>query len=281
MGFVPTAKPNTQSLTQTPPCQKERRMDFIKKYSTGFTMITNTILQDKDLSLRAKGLYTYLFSKPDGWEFHISAMVKELKETEGQIRVIVQELLNKGYIVRHQVNENGKFGGMVYEFVDIDRDGKNRVTDIPCSEKSAYGKTSTHNNTESTSNTDYISNTEVNNNTPISNKLDITPTEKIEKKSFGEFKRVKLTDEEFKKLNDVYSIRIHEAIQMLDDYLEYKGHKYKSHYAVLKRNNWVYNKIFSSLKPNYNGVNRGYETRSERNQRILMDFLQDKNEGEN
>lgn len=151
-------------------------MDFIKKYSTGFTMITNTILQDKDLSLRAKGLYTYLFSKPDGWEFHISAMVKELKETEGQIRVIVQELLNKGYIVRHQVNENGKFGGMVYEFVDIDRDGKNRITDIPCSEKSAYGKTPTHNNTESTSNTDYISNTEVN-NTPISNKLDITPTD--------------------------------------------------------------------------------------------------------
>ena len=141
-------------------------MNIIKKYSTGFTIISNNLLQDSDLSLKAKGLYAYLFSKPDGWEFHISAMVKELKETEGQIRVIVQELLNKGYIVRHQLNENGKFGGMIYEFVDIDRNKNKRMGNEPYMEKSAYGKTSTHNNTESISNTDNINN-KYNINTPF------------------------------------------------------------------------------------------------------------------
>lgn len=115
-------------------------MEKIKKFKLSFTQVPNTVLNDKRLSLKAKGLYAYLFSKPDDWVFHIGIMEKELKESRGQIYSIIKELIQFGYIIRKQINENGKFGGIIYEFVE------NPHTEIPCTEKSAYGKTCTHNN---------------------------------------------------------------------------------------------------------------------------------------
>ena len=88
----------------------------IKKFDVGFTQVSNTILNDNQISLKAKGLYAYLFSKPDDWEFHISAMEKELKEKRDAILSTVNELIEHNYITRKQKND-GKFGGILYEFV--------------------------------------------------------------------------------------------------------------------------------------------------------------------
>lgn len=115
-------------------------MEKIKKFKLSFTQVPNAVLNDKRLSLKAKGLYAYLFSKPDDWVFHIGVMEEELKESRGQIYSIIKELILFGYIIRKQINENGKFGGIVYEFVE------NPHTEIPCTEKYACGKTCTHNN---------------------------------------------------------------------------------------------------------------------------------------
>lgn len=137
----------------------------LKKYQTNFTQVSNLVLEDKNLSIKAKGMYAYLFSKPDGWEFHLDIMTKELKETATQIRGIIKELINAGYILRKQVNENGKFGGIIYEFLDIITVSvKNRIQKTPYAEKTVCGKTYTHNNT------DLISNTENNNNIYIQEK---------------------------------------------------------------------------------------------------------------
>lgn len=124
--------------------------ESIKKYDTGYTQVLNKVLLDENLSLKAKGLYAYLFSKPDGWQFHIDVMEKGLKESKGQIRTIIKELLDLGYIERKQVNENGVFGGIVYEFI------KQNNIEKPCTEKSAYGKTLTHNNIYNLNNTDNL-----------------------------------------------------------------------------------------------------------------------------
>lgn len=123
--------------------------ESIKKFNTGYTLVLNAVLYDKNISLRAKGLYAYLFSKPDGWNFHINIMEEELKESRNQIYSAIKELIESGYIIRRQVNEKGVFGGIVYEFVDI-----YRLREKPYTEKTAYGKTSTHNNTYISSNTD-------------------------------------------------------------------------------------------------------------------------------
>lgn len=60
---------------------------------------------------------------------------------------------------------------------------------------------------------------------------------------FGEFKNVKLTLEQVKKLINDYEWYFEDAIEALSSYLEFKGDKYKSHYAVLGKTNWVWEKV--------------------------------------
>ena len=91
-------------------------------------------------------------------------------------------------------------------------------------------KTGTHINNDIT-NTD-ITNTNIINN--LNTLSSITPT----KKSYGNFKRVKLTDEELKKLiNDFGEEFIKEKINQLDEYLEINNNKnkYKNFNLVLRK----------------------------------------------
>lgn len=121
----------------------------VKKFDCGFTQIPNTVLVDPKLSIKAKGLYCYLLSKPDNWEFYTSIMEKELGLSFRQIRVLLQELTNYGLVVRHQINKDGSFGGVVYEFIN--------PTDIPktpTTQKCVDGKTVSQSNTYIESNTD-------------------------------------------------------------------------------------------------------------------------------
>lgn len=280
MGFVPAIKLNTQSLTTNPALLKGEKMEDKNSFKNGikdnFSIISNNIVNCPELTCGAKGILCYLCSKPNNWQFFMADIQKHFKDN---IKKYVKELSDKKILIRTR-RCLGQSKGFCWDW-EIDYNALSLLCNFTIVENHYDSENAQYNNIESNSNTEIISNTEVINNTPISNKLDITPTEKTEKKSFGEFERVKLTEEEFNKLNDIYGIRIHEAIQILDDYLEYKGHRYKSHYAVLKRNNWVYNKIFPQLKSNYNNVNKGYETRSEKNQRVIMEFLQNNNKEEN
>jgi hypothetical protein len=76
------------------------------------------------------------------------------------------------------------------------------------------------------------------------------PSTKInkEKKSYGEFANVLLTDEQYKKLSEIYCQHLSEAIETLSTYIESSGKKYKSHYAVLGKHNWVYKKLVEEEK---------------------------------
>lgn len=120
----------------------------LKKYNTGYTQVLNEVIYNKTISLRAKGLYAYLFSKPDEWQFHWEVMATEIQETKGQMYPAIKELIEAGYIMRKQAkSENGVFGGIIYEFLEP-------CAVSPCAEKTVYGKTSIHNNTDILSNTD-------------------------------------------------------------------------------------------------------------------------------
>lgn len=99
-----------------------------------YTIISNLVLTDENLSLEEKGLFCYLFSKPDGWEFHYNAMKKELQEkSDKTIRKILNRLVETGYITKCQVNStNGHFGGINIKFTDksfVQQNNKN--TDCP------------------------------------------------------------------------------------------------------------------------------------------------------
>lgn len=87
---------------------------------------------------------------------------------------------------------------------------------------------------------DRISKDSINNNIlPPPNEAEPAPkTKKPVKRKHGEFQKVLLTDEELQKLEDEYgNFLTLEAITFLDEYIEEKGYKSKSHYLAIKR--WV------------------------------------------
>ena len=62
--------------------------------------------------------------------------------------------------------------------------------------------------------------------------------------SYGEFRGVKLTDEDHAKLTAKQGAdRLAKGIEILDDYMRAKGKRYKDHYAVLKETSWVWEKV--------------------------------------
>lgn len=106
----------------------------IRKFNTGFTQVSNQVLTDPRITLKAKAVYAYLFSKPDGWVFHMSAIEKEIKETRNTLYSAIKELIKFGYIKRNQTKEKGRFGGIEYEFIDISPYTKKPHTEKPYTE---------------------------------------------------------------------------------------------------------------------------------------------------
>lgn len=107
-------------------------MDIIKKYEIGYTQVSNKVLCDPKLSERAKGIYAYLFSKPEGWQFHESVVQKEIQCSHNVFKSIVNELVERGYITKRQFNENGRFGGMIYEFINPEKNDEIPSADFDC-----------------------------------------------------------------------------------------------------------------------------------------------------
>lgn len=65
---------------------------------------------------------------------------------------------------------------------------------------------------------------------------------KKQKNKYGEYKHILLTDEELEKLNTEFGEEeTQKAITYLDEYIEMKGAKYKSHYMVMRK--WVFSAV--------------------------------------
>lgn len=70
----------------------------LNKKRTNFAAIPNDLLNDINISLSAKGIYSFMSSKPDNWNFTIRSMAKQLKEGETAIRSALNELKESGWL---------------------------------------------------------------------------------------------------------------------------------------------------------------------------------------
>jgi len=84
--------------------------------SRGFTTIPNALINDSEISFKAKGILIYLLSKPDDWKVYESDIVNHSTDGRDKVRSGIKELLDAGYISRAQTrNESGQFEGIDYE----------------------------------------------------------------------------------------------------------------------------------------------------------------------
>ena len=85
-----------------------------KQYQKGFTTLDNTPLNDESLSWKAKGLFAYLWSKPDDWDYRVTEVARHATDGIGSTSTGVNELEQAGYLKRKQKNKNGVFGDSVW-----------------------------------------------------------------------------------------------------------------------------------------------------------------------
>lgn len=65
-----------------------------------FTQVANVVLNDKKLSMRAKGLYSYLYSKPQNWDFSSDRIKDDFTDGKRAILATLKELEKSGYLQR-------------------------------------------------------------------------------------------------------------------------------------------------------------------------------------
>ena len=75
-----------------------------------YVILNKKVLEIPDLSLKAKGLWAYLMSKPDNWTVRVSHLQKCMKEKRDALRSIINELIRFGLCSFEQPkDEEGKF----------------------------------------------------------------------------------------------------------------------------------------------------------------------------
>ncbi len=73
-----------------------------------YATIPNDLVNSTEISLKAKGLFAYIQSKPDGWEFSAERISNQLKEGLPTINSALKELESNGYLRRERYqNEFG------------------------------------------------------------------------------------------------------------------------------------------------------------------------------
>ena len=94
--------------------------------NVNYTVMSNYHLQDKRLSLKAKGLLSYMLSLPDDWDYSLKGLTIGCKDGLDSVRTAVLELEDHGYVRRQKVrNARGQIIDYDYQVYE------SPVEDIP------------------------------------------------------------------------------------------------------------------------------------------------------
>jgi len=113
-------------------------MNKVTKMEVPFTQVANCVLNDENLSFKAKGIFAYLYSKPQDWNFNYKRISKDSSDGEDAVLSGLRELENAGYLIRRKLHS----GRIQYEIMydkspdkEISRQGKSRTGETPAINK--------------------------------------------------------------------------------------------------------------------------------------------------
>lgn len=102
--------------------------------------IPRELVFDKTLSDRARFVYVFMACKPDGWNFFLEPMSKDIGYSIDTLRKYLNELVASGWLVKgEQTNEKGVFGAVEYTL---------KATKFTDTENFRHGKKTAQENTD-------------------------------------------------------------------------------------------------------------------------------------
>ena len=88
---------------------------FRVERTKNYTVMSNLHLQNRRLSLKAKGLLSQMLSLPENWDYTLAGLAAINPDGRDSIRSAVAELERAGYVVRsRRVDAQGRFAGNEY-----------------------------------------------------------------------------------------------------------------------------------------------------------------------
>ena len=118
---------------------KKRKGDnmavFKIEKNKNYTIMSNYHLRDKNLSLKAKGLLSFMLSLPDDWDYSLNGLCSICKEQETAIKSTLKELKRTGYLVIDKVRGDKGYFEYVYniyeQLVEIEQEKNPEVENPP------------------------------------------------------------------------------------------------------------------------------------------------------
>ena len=193
--------------------------------NANYTTMSNFHLQDKNLSLKAKGLISFCLSLPDDWDYSVAGLVKFCKEGRDCVMSTLAEMETMGYLHRIRLrNADGTLGAtdyVIYERPQRKAADKpapmsdNPTLVLPMLEKSALEKPTQQ-------------------NTNLQNTKETNNEGKKERHRYGQYQNVLLTDEEHEKLLAEFPSDYDLRIDRLSEYMASTGKSYKNHLITIR-----------------------------------------------
>ena len=82
-----------------------------EEHKDNFSIISNSHLKDKHLSLKAKGLLTMMLSLPPTWKYNVTGLSFYCRDGVDSVRSALNELQDNGYLTRERERlPNGRYG---------------------------------------------------------------------------------------------------------------------------------------------------------------------------
>ena len=197
--------------------------------TSNYTVMSNTHLREKNMSLKAKGLLSVMLSLPDTWDYSIAGLVAISKENETAIKSTLNELKEFGYLYIKKLMPNETKSGRIeyiYDVFETPQDcekqtvEKQGVENLPVEILPVENQGQINTNRANTKK----ENTKEKNNKYIRHK-------------YGEYNNVLLSDEDMEKLKTEFPNDYNSRIDNLSMYIASSGKSYKNHLATIR--NWA------------------------------------------
>lgn len=102
-------------------------MSVIRTYhnrENPYSQLNKSVLQDPNITHRARGFWAFCLSHPSDWKFYIKDLVNRSVEGRTAIYTTIEELINNGYAIKIEYwekSENGRMkgGGVEYIFLEF------------------------------------------------------------------------------------------------------------------------------------------------------------------
>lgn len=87
--------------------------------STQYFVMSRHTAQDRNLSFEARGLLSYLLSKPENWEVQIPDLMNEGNCGRDRVYRVIRELTERKYIKREAIRHDNKYAGIRYTVYEL------------------------------------------------------------------------------------------------------------------------------------------------------------------